>query len=230
MSFSTFGPAASFRTCPALLLFAATLVACCDDSSGVTILADDGRRLHDDNGDGVFESFGSATFPQLWATRYPDGPNVNEVQFALEFTLPPTPGGQSILSATLRLDEDFDTATFTPEVDLYGYAGDGAVTLADANTGSLLISSINDGVQNSYNSFDVTTFVQSISLLATPIAGFRVEATTLAISSSAQYRIEPPNSLSGGPPELVLVFGVVPEPASCALALLGVSFVGRRRR
>lgn len=138
-----------------------------------------------------------------------------EIRFAAEFDLTGLP---PVLSAKLQFYRAFESAV----VDIYGYAGDGTVSLADIGTTSLLL--VDDllvsgpgqlgGCDDICVSVDVTSFVQSG---AEGFVGF-------------SWDEESARTLTNIYPGVRLSVELAPEPSTWGLFSMGVLALAVSRR
>ncbi|MEX2188380.1 MAG: DNRLRE domain-containing protein [Pirellulales bacterium] len=137
--------------------------------------------------DGTFNTL--FNFPGLQTFHFLQvGPprDENEFRFALEFDIAAIPTGSTITSATLRFTEIRDENGGT--VQLHGYSGDGAVSLADMVVSNVITADISDGSVG-VNTIDVTGFIQSLVTGLSQYAGF-MAMTVEASSSGPIYNVQ----------------------------------------
>jgi len=85
--------------------------------------------------------------------------------------------GNTITYSRLHLDAVQRSGSSTTEISLYGYAGDGIVTIDDADTSSNYINSVSLSDLGGFF-FDITDHMQLIQLDATSYAGFQIRAAS----------------------------------------------------
>lgn len=154
-------------------------------------------------------------------------PSGEEYRSAMEFSLSGVPAAQQIDSANLRLYVE-TAAPFgsDPELSVYGYSGNGTLTVSDFVDTSNLLTALPTVPILQYINLDVTAFIQSLYSSSATFAGFNLIAPTLG----DQVRInskENANPLLR--PELTINYSefnaeVIPEPSS--IILFGLGAVG----
>ncbi len=134
------------------------------------------------------------------------GPVTRAYRCAFEFSLESVPSGATVTGASLRML----TGQGGEPVDLGGYAGDGAATLADLTAGSRILTFT--PAYNSWQDWDVTAFVGSLVTSHAAWAGFNISGTgmgqwfdgahfTLNVTYVASQATPPPTSAEAGPSE-----------------------------
>jgi len=130
----------------------------------------------DANGDGAYESVASTTSLHVWWR------NVNYLnqrwarRSIIDVDLSSIPSGATISSAVLTIDPTQSGSSASgPVFEVYGYAGDGILELADADAGDTLLDTVTlDGVLPF--SIDVTAYVQSLVGAGNAILGINIRA------------------------------------------------------
>ena len=126
---------------------------------------------------------------------------------------------ESVRFAAIRAEPFSECASLSPcpelgSVDIYGYAGDGAITLADYDAGTLLGRVAPVPLQGRRLSLDISLFVRTLLSDGRPFAG-------IALRTVSQ----------GGAGFRHAEVGVVPEPSTLALIVTGlVGYAGRHWR
>jgi len=112
-----------------------------------------------------------------------------------------------VISATFNSGVmDWDS-TGSASMELWGYVGDNAITLADWSSGDELIESFQNGLDQPF-SIDVTDYVNDRVAAGDPIVGFALRQT----SSQLGRKYWAPQTLS-----------IVPEPSATALGLAALT-------
>lgn len=177
--------------------------------------------------------------PESETNLFPSSPNPGLTEGSragLEFALSGIPVGATINSATLSLvNVGFGG---TPDVIVGGYAGNGAVELADMTTLQNLVAGpfgVSQLFDPALAAIDTTSFVQRLITNGDSFAGFTVRITSLSSSLNIASKEHPTASFH---PTLTVDYTptAVPEPGSLLLAGFGitwsgaVSWVRRKRR
>jgi hypothetical protein len=193
----------------------------------LSVLATVDQTIQDTNDDGIPDALGPAgdAFLRVLGSGA-------TWRAALEFNLGALPSTATLTGATLRLVDGGIQALEL--IEIHGYAGDGAIALADGTINNFLDSYLvlgNTGVANPHL-IDVTAFVQSLLTGGANFAGFMLRAGTEAPGRIAGAEICSSESAGTSPctsdfvPLLTLTYddgngnggnGTVPEPGSLAL-------------
>jgi hypothetical protein len=96
--------------------------------------------------------------------------------------------GTAITYSRLHFDVTKRSGGSTTEVDLYGYDGDGTVTITDADTAASYIDSVSLSSVGRL-SYDITSHLQQLQLNATPYAGFQIRAASEGNTSSTDDEV-----------------------------------------
>lgn len=168
--------------------------------------------------DGFLRVFGTATF----------------FRAAIEFNIAAIPTGSTITSAVLRL-QDGGTTSVPFTISLHGFAGDGAVSIADANTTNLVGSFSNPADAGSpLYVVDLTTFIQSLVTNGDPFAGVALRSSSEGTGLFRGADIDSEDfGVASSRPLLTVEFeqaASVPEPASLALLGTGFAYLTARRK
>lgn len=202
------------------LALAAASATVSADSLDFVAVAD--AEAFDTGGDGTFDvldgsdlSLSVRNFKDLTVDPF-------EQRTLAEFDLGALPAGAVISGVSFRF-QSIGFANSNTAVNVFGYAGDGTTTLADATAAAVLLGSY-DPVALGLGLQTVTLDLAAFSGLlgSSSIIGLRFEGI---LNTNAQFAsLEAAALLSDVPPTLVVDFAgqAVPEPSSVVLAGLGV--------
>lgn len=174
--------------------------------------------------DGVFDAFTPLNFGSV------NNNGFTSFRTAVEFDLSAVPTGAVVNAATLTT---FANVNDGPrEIALYGYAGDGSISLADFSLGSLVASATVNPVAGLQTViFDATAFLDTLVAGNATFAGFNLrEDPANSVNLGVMGFMELPARLSIG-----FTVGAVPAPpaiwlfTSGALGLLLAKRLRRRR-
>lgn len=204
-------------------------------TAATIVISPSSDRTGEDLGPGPgFENLRSESETNL----FPSSPNPGLTEGSragLEFALSGVPVGATINSATLSLvNVGFGGI---PVVEVHGYAGNGAVELADMTVQNQIAGpfSVSQLFDPALAAIDTTSFVQQLITNDDSFAGFTVRITSLSSSLNIASKEHPTASFH---PTLTVDYTPtpVPEPGSLLMAGFGitwgtaVSWVRRKRR
>jgi len=209
--------------------FLTLLVAVPAPARALRVSASAWGSLRDANADGTFES---VSFPTaILANRYDNG-IVDRGAFEISLA-GLVPAGMVVSEAILRLTGISSTLN-NPGLDLYGYAGDGTITVTDATLGSFLYSRpgpwVVGGSGQTYT-FDVTSLLNDPGVLAAGHAGFvvRLSSESVAAGGYRNVQLRDPGSSGTASPWLDLTVVPIPEPSTAVLMATGLGLIASRR-
>lgn len=141
-------------------------------------------------------------------------------RLGMEFDITALPPAANIGSATLKWFHHLGTGTF----DVYGYSGNGTVSVADLNNlSTLLLTAV---PQANWGSMDVTTFIQSLKTSSASHAGF-VGTSNSPISGHPHIKSSEWTVVELRPQ---LIITQVPEPSTAMMAMIGIAALSLRRQ
>ena len=183
-------------------------------------------NANDSDLDGVWDELSPGPLVNLLA--YTGGSNYY-YRAGLEFDVQQLTSQNAVVdNATLRVG--YAGASGTPALTLqfYSFEGDGALTLDDFQTGASTpvgprYNSFGPGTPDLYYEVPVTDFIQSLVDSGATHAGFMAEnLANIQTRLGGYYSIRPP--------QLVVDYTLIPEPASAALVSLGfLALICQRR-
>ncbi|MGV6819974.1 MAG: DNRLRE domain-containing protein [Parvularcula sp.] len=221
-------------------------LACFAPASAAVVTTDmtltDDRNVNDSDGDGVGDALGPQDdgFLRVFGVG-------GVWRGLIEFDISSLAAGGSITNATLSLRDEGTSQD--GRIDVYGYAGDGTVSIADSGNLATLVASFTITQANGIEDFalDVTSLLQSLYANGDSFAGFVLvsESNSFNIggsdicsseASNGTASFSRPNCVGHGP-RLSVTFddmGVAPVPLPAALPLfatgLAAGFAARRKR
>ena len=188
---------------------------------------------NDSNFDGVWDTLTPGPLTDYLAynglSATAGGTNDYDYRGAVEFNVSALPSNAVIQSATLRVHYEGASGARANTLEFNGYVGDGAIELSDFTAGTEVGGSLYPafgptGTTDKYYAVPVTADLQSVVSAGTGYAGFTIfNVVTNQTLLGA--------SLATSPPQLVVAYTSVPEPACLsAVAVAGTLLLGRHRR
>ena len=202
--------------------FAVFLMASAAHGATVNVSASVWGVAQDAGRNGSFDSLSSTT--NIFIQRVPNGDFFERALW--EFDLSELPTG-TILGIELTLVVNSTTLERDP-YDVYGYAGNGIIEVADATAGSVLATGLNGDL--SISTFDVTAFIFNASVQAAGFAGFIARYPNELAGGAQKNWLDPDDNFGIGSPWLVVEFTPVPIPASVWLFGSALGLLGWMRR
>jgi hypothetical protein len=169
------------------------------------------------------DSFGYS-YTNLYGTAdlYANLNSINDDRAVLEFSISTIPTSSTINSATLTIYVWAGGGTMGTfgTFRLFGYTGDGAVSMDDYYAQQVLLNTFIEGVPPTcgFTGFNVTSFIQNQSNGGSPYSGFLFQA----LSQDVLLGFGSPGPNSFPLPTLDVKYTVVPEPDVPLLFLLAV--------
>lgn len=188
----------------------------------------DGESRDNGSADGTFDSVSTAFTTADARIQNQSSSFEIEDRIIMEFDLTGIVAG-SVISASLMLNELFDDGT--PEISLFGDAGDGIATTADAEISNLLTGHTGN-FGNSIADIaviDVTAFINDLLIAGESFSLFAIHGGG---GGSLSYRITT-SEAGTGPVLRLTTSNAVPEPAILYLlsfGLVGLGFTRRRKK
>ena len=189
------------------LSLAATLLETVNTHAAITILspAASANLRHDSFGFSYTNVFGNGDL-------YANLNSINDDRAAIEFPLFSIPANSIINSATLRMyvfsggGVQGSTGTF----NLFGYTGDGGISMNDYYSQQVLLTTFTEGVPPAFGftNFVVTSFIQNLNHSGSGYGGFLFQA----LSQNVLVGFPGPGQPAYPQPILTVDFTPVPEP------------------
>jgi hypothetical protein len=151
-----------------------------------------------------------------------------EERIAIEFALGALPSDATITSATLTLHATGAPLPVIPNfADVHGYAGDGAITVADMTVSNLLTTFAVNGAGQVDISLD-PGFIQGLLTADEDFAGFMLRQATVPSGVLSFWSSD--SGFEEFFPTLALEYDVVPEPSTLLLFGTALTLLARRVR